>query len=75
MKTFNEIVAEVFNIPETSVRDNLSAKDIPSWDSMNYLFFIAELEKRFDMSFTMDEVMHAKTLDDINKAVLLRGKK
>ncbi|MEK7608032.1 MAG: acyl carrier protein [Patescibacteria group bacterium] len=72
MKTFNEILVEVFKIPETDVRDELSSKDIPAWDSMNYLFFIAELEKRFGFSFTMDEAINAKCVGDLRKIVETR---
>lgn len=74
IKDFNDIVAKIFKIQVADVRDAMSSKDIPEWDSMNYLFFIAELEKRFDISFTMDEVMNAQTLGDIKKIVEARGK-
>lgn len=69
MKTFNQIVHELFAIPEGEIRDDLSSKDIPNWDSMNYLMFIAELEKEFSMSFSMDEVMNAQTLGDLRSLV------
>ncbi len=69
MKTFNQIVSQSFKIKEEEITDNLSSKDIPDWDSMNYLLFIAELEKEFDVSFTMDEVLNAKNIGDIRKMV------
>ena len=40
-------------------------KDIADWDSMNYLLFIADLEKNFNVSFTMDEVMNANSIGDL----------
>ena len=52
----------------------MSSKDIADWDSMNYLLFIAELEKEYQMSFSMDEVMNAQTLGDIRKVVEARKK-
>ena len=36
---------------------------------MNYLLFIAELEKEFGVSFTMDQVMNATTIGDLRKVV------
>ncbi len=69
MKTFNTIVSTIFSISEEAIRDEMSSKDIPDWDSMNYLLFIAELEKEFSISFTMDEVMNAQTLGDIRSAL------
>lgn len=69
MKTFNQITEEILHIKEEDIKDELSPKDIPDWDSMNYLLFIAELEKEFSMSFSMDEVINAKTLGDVRVVV------
>jgi acyl carrier protein len=73
MKTFEHIVEEIFNIPKESVHDAMSSKDIPEWDSMNYLRFISELEKEFNLSFSMDEVLNAATVGDIRKVITERG--
>ena len=75
MKTFNAVVEEIFKIPESEITDTLSSADIPEWDSMNYLMFISELEKEFEVSFTMDEVLNAANLGDLRKLVGARGKK
>lgn len=75
MKTFNEIVSKAFNIKESDIRDELSSKDIPDWDSMNYLLFIADLEKEYGVSFDMDEVLNAKTLGTLKDYLRLKGKK
>ena len=69
MKTFNTIASELFSISEETIHDDLSSQDIPNWDSMNYLLFIAELEKEFGITFTMDQVMNAKTIGDLRAIV------
>ncbi len=74
MKTFNQIVSSIFSLNEEEIKDEMSSKDIADWDSMNYLMFIAELEKEFNMSFTIDEVMNAQTLGDIRKILESRTK-
>lgn len=73
MKTFEQLVSEKFNIPEGAVRDEMSSKDIPDWDSMNYLLFIAEVEKEFNVSLSMDEVLGASTLGSIREALRAKG--
>jgi len=73
MRSFNQILSETFRVPEDSITDEMSSKDIPAWDSMNYLLFISALEKEFVMSFTMDEVMNAQTVGDVRRAVEARG--
>ena len=75
MKTFNQVVHEILHVTDDKITDSLSSKDIPDWDSMNYLMFIAELEKEFGISFSMDEVLNAKTLGDVRLIVNARGKK
>lgn len=75
MRTFNEIVGEIFKISQDKIRDDMSSRDIPEWDSMNYLLFISELEKNFGLSFTMQEVITAEVLGDLRKVVEERGKK
>jgi acyl carrier protein len=69
MEKFNAIASKAFNIELEKVRDTLTPKDIPEWDSMNYLLFISELEKQFNVSFSMDEVLNAKSLGDVKKAL------
>jgi len=74
MKTFNELVSEIFKIPTEDITDGLSPKDIPEWDSMNYLLFIAELEKEYAFSFSMDEVITASCLGDLRTILVRAGK-
>lgn len=69
MKTFNEIVTEILKIKESDIKDSLSPDDIPEWDSMNYLMFVAELEDNFTISFSMDNIINSKTLGDVRNVV------
>ena len=73
MKTFENIVSTMFKMPPADVRDAMTPKDIPAWDSMNYLLFVAELEKNFNVSFSMDEVLSAKTLGDLKATLRAKG--
>lgn len=75
MRTFNQITEEIFKIPSGEIKDTLSAKDIPEWDSMTYLLFVAELEKEFGVVFSMDEVLSAQCIGDLRKIVEGRNQK
>jgi acyl carrier protein len=75
MEKFKRIVQEIFKLPAEKIADSLTAKDIPDWDSMNYLLFIAELEKQFTVSFTMDEVLAADSLGAVRALLLAKGVK
>ena len=73
MEKFNKIVSKIFKISPQNIKDSLTAKDLPNWDSMNYLLFIAELEKKFNVSFSMDEVLDANSLGAVKE--ILKSKK
>ncbi len=73
MKTFETLVTDILHIPADRIRDDLTPNDVPDWDSMNYLLFIAELEKTFSVSFTMDEVLGAATLGAVKHMLISKG--
>lgn len=72
-KNFNTIVVEKLKIKEEDIADALTPADVPDWDSMNYLLFIAELEKEYKITFTMDEVLQAQSLGDVRKYLRAKG--
>ena len=46
----------LFNRPDLELNDNLSAKDVPGWDSFNHVNLIINIEEEFGVQFTNDEV-------------------
>lgn len=73
MDKITEIVARVLKVPAETVSSLMSPETTPSWDSMNYLLLISELERILVVQFTMDEVMGAKTLGDILNLLRAKG--
>lgn len=66
------IIKKIFKIEALDINDELSPATIPTWDSMNYLIFISEIEKEFQITFTTDEILNVKNLGDIK--VVMRNK-
>ena len=46
----------LFNLPDLELTDDLSAKDVPGWDSFNHVNLIINIEEEFGIQFTNDEV-------------------
>lgn len=67
--TVDQIVAEVFTLPNNSVTDELELRRIPSWDSMSHMLLIVRLEESFGMEFTNDQVLDVRTVGDIKKLI------
>lgn len=70
---FDKIVSGIFKLKPSEIKDSLTSKEIPNWDSMNYLLFISELEKDFGVTFSMDEVLNADSLGAIRKMLKAKG--
>jgi acyl carrier protein len=48
-----------------------SAREVPRWDSLQHIALISAIERAFDITLSMDEMMEMRTVGDI-EAVLRR---
>ena len=63
----HSIVAKVFSIPISDISDESGPETIESWDSFNGLILVDELEKNFDIKFSISEITDVKTVADIKR--------
>ena len=66
-KTLFQIVSEVMNIPIEKISDSSGPKSIPEWDSFNMFVLLAEIEKEFNVNFSLEETLQIKTVGDFRK--------
>ena len=65
MKRFKKILANILDIDESQITEETSSDNAETWDSFNGLMLVSELEKEFNVTFTMDEVRLIKSVRDI----------
>jgi acyl carrier protein len=70
---FESVFAEVFSIPEDSVKDDLALQDIPTWDSMAHIILIMHIEEGWNIQLTSDEIADMKTVSDARRLILSHG--
>lgn len=75
MKRLNEILSRVLGIKENEINDKTSPGSVDSWDSFNGLMLVSELEKEFNVKFTMDEIVAVKCVKDIKDSLKKHGVK
>ena len=51
-----QIMAKVFEVPVTEIKDDSSAHTIATWDSLRHLDMVLALEKEFGIKFHDEEV-------------------
>ncbi|KKU78007.1 MAG: phosphopantetheine-binding protein [Parcubacteria group bacterium GW2011_GWA2_47_7] len=73
MSRLTNIFASVLGIEEASVGAELSPENTPSWDSLNAIVLITEIEKAFNVRFEYDEVMAVKNFADAQKLTEVKG--
>lgn len=64
-KKLTEIFRVLFNMPELELRDNLTARDVPLWDSFNHINLIMNIESEFDIRFTTDEIASLQNVGEM----------
>ena len=66
-KTLFQIVSEVMNIPIEKISDISGPESIPEWDSFNMFVLLAEIEKEFNVNFSLEETLQIKIVGDFRK--------
>ncbi|KKW24555.1 MAG: hypothetical protein A2898_03185 [Candidatus Kerfeldbacteria bacterium RIFCSPLOWO2_01_FULL_48_11] len=51
------VFAKTFQIPEQKVTEDIAYNSYEKWDSLGHLELVSNLEKAFDISFSMDDVL------------------
>ena len=68
----NEIVSrltsifrDVFNNDTLVVSDGMTAKDVPTWDSLSNINMIIAVEKAFGVKFSIKDVRNLKNVGEL----------
>ncbi|HIA71246.1 MAG TPA: acyl carrier protein [Phycisphaerales bacterium] len=51
-----QIARTLFRQPELELTDDLTAKDVQGWDSLNHVNFIIQIEEELGIRFRNDEI-------------------
>lgn len=64
-KEINYIICETFDISIDSLSENIKAENIPAWDSMKHMDLISEIESRFTIIISEDEIHQLMSTSEI----------
>ncbi len=73
MRRLKQILSKVLGTNENEITDETSPDNVETWDSFNGLMLVSELEKEFNVHFTMDEVTSVKCVRDIKESLKKHG--
>ena len=55
---YRKIFTEIFEVPEDTLGESFTFKNVEAWDSMTHLTLISELEAAFDVMFETTDILH-----------------
>jgi len=73
MNTLKKIFSSVLNISESKINNSLSPENTESWDSLNAIILLTEIEKAFKLKFTFDEAMAIKNFGEVITLIQSKG--
>ena len=68
-----DIVANVMEIQVSQIDDESGPETIDNWDSFRGLILFEELESKFNVKFTLNELLNIKKIKDIKNILSVRG--
>ena len=68
-----DIVANVMEIQVSQIDDESGPETIENWDSFRGLILFEELESKFNVKFTLNELLNIKKIKDIKNILSIRG--
>jgi acyl carrier protein len=56
LERLTKVFRAIFNRPTFELHDEMTAKDVPGWDSLNHVNLIIQIEQEFKIRFANTEV-------------------
>jgi acyl carrier protein len=67
-KTINDLIPifrDVLEDDSITVEESSTARDVPGWDSLNHIYIVVAIEKKFKVKFTSSQIQGWKCVGDI----------
>ena len=69
----SKILSNVFGIKESDIHPNLTKSDIGSWDSLKQMDLVATLEKEYDITLGIPEIIRMQSVEAILEVLKEQG--
>ena len=69
LEALTRIFRDITENHELVLTPELTADDVEGWDSLNNTLIIAEIQKQFNIKFTLPEVLNLENISDLLTAI------
>jgi acyl carrier protein len=67
--TLNSVFRRVFENDTLLITDEMTAQDVPEWDSLAHINLIVEIEEEFGLRFTVDDISGLRNVGEMIELV------
>jgi len=68
-----DVLAEVLQLRPAEITDDLTMKDVESWDSLKHMELIVALETAFSVQLTFEEIVAMQSVREIKRVLAERS--
>lgn len=72
-KRASQILSNVFGIKESDIHPNLTKSDVGSWDSLKQMDLVASLEKEYNITLGIPEIIRMQSVETILEVLKEQG--
>ena len=72
-KKLFDIISRVMNVQISQINDDSGSESIQEWDSFNMYVLLNEIEKEFNIKFSLEETLEIKNVGDFRKQLEKHG--
>lgn len=69
LSMLTDLFQVLFNVPDLELRDDLTAREVPGWDSFGHIQLIIQIEEEFGIRFTTEEVTSFQNVGELMKTL------
>ena len=73
LASLTPIFRSVFNQPNLVLHRDLTARDVETWDSLNHIMLIVQIEEMTNLVFTTDQLVKLNNVGDFVDLILKLG--
>jgi acyl carrier protein len=68
------ILAEVFEVSQDTITQDIKIGDIEAWDSLGHLRLFMSIEEKMGVKFSTDEIVQISSLEEIKNSISTKQK-
>ena len=73
LSNLNEVIADSLMVSKDSIKNDTELSSIPSWDSMAHMILVSNIEEKYQVEFSGDEIIEMSHVHKIFEILQSKG--